>query len=79
MLTAIVLLWMAIKLQAPTWIYVLIVLYMALLVINTILDMVNKIQKRKLEKLQNELADKMRTLGINEDAIDRTVYRKGDE
>lgn len=57
MLTAIVLLWMAIKLQAPTWAYFIISLMFVTSLLNVMLDLINKWQKKQIEKNIKHLSD----------------------
>lgn len=57
MLTAIVLLWMAIKLQAPTWVYFIISLMFVTSLLNVMIDIIDKWQKRQIKKGVAELTD----------------------
>lgn len=57
MLTAIVLLWIAIKLQAPTWVYFIISLMFVTSLLNVMLDIINKWQKRQIKKQALKLSD----------------------
>lgn len=57
MLEAIVLLWMAIKLQAPTWVYFIISFMLVIGVLNFVIDVIDKVQKKQIEKGVAELTD----------------------
>ncbi len=57
MLTAIVLFWMAIKLQAPTWVYFIISLMFVTSLLTFTLDIIDKAQKRQIKKNMAELTD----------------------
>ena len=49
MLTAIVLLWIAIKLHAPLWVFAIIVLMFLASALSYSLHVIEKIQKRRIE------------------------------
>ena len=51
MLEAIVLLWMAIKMQAPIWVLAIVVLMLLATTLSALLSVVEKIQKKKLKKM----------------------------
>ena len=55
MLTAIVLLWIAIKLQAPLWVFTIIVLMFLTSALQLILHYVEKAQKKRLNKMLDDL------------------------
>jgi len=57
MLTAIVLFWMAIKLQAPIWVYFIISLMFVTSLLNVILDIIDKMQKKQIKKDMAKLTD----------------------
>ena len=57
MLTTIVLFWMAVQLQAPTWVYFIISLMFVTSLLNVMLDLVSKWQKRQIEKHITKLSD----------------------
>ena len=57
MLTAIVLLWIAIKLQAPFWVYFIISLMLVISALQLILHLIDKAQKRQIKKSMAELTD----------------------
>ena len=57
MLTAIILFWMAMQLEAPTWVYFIISLMFVTSLLNVMLDLVNKWQKRQIKKTVAELTD----------------------
>ncbi len=57
MLTTIVLLWIAIKLQAPTWVYFIISFMLVTSLLNILLDIIDKMQKRQIKKTMAELTD----------------------
>ena len=57
MLTAIVLLWMAIKLQAPTWVFFIISFMLVTGVLNILLELIDRWQKRQIEKHITKLSD----------------------
>lgn len=50
MLEAIVLLWMAIKMQAPIWVLAIVVLMLLVTTSSALLSVAEKIQKKKLKK-----------------------------
>lgn len=54
MLTAIVLLWIAIKLQAPLWVFAIIVLMFLTSALQLILHYVKKAQKKRLGKMLDD-------------------------
>lgn len=54
MLEAIVLLWMAIKLEAPIWVFIIVVLMLVATTLSALLSVVEKIQKKKLKKLLDD-------------------------
>lgn len=57
MLTAIVLFWMAIKLQAPIWVYCIISLMFVTSLLNVLLDIIDKVQKKQIKKDMAKLTD----------------------
>ncbi len=57
MLTAIVLLWIAIKLQAPLWVYFIISLMFVTSLLSFVLGVIDKAQKRQIKKGMAELTD----------------------
>lgn len=57
MLIAIVLLWIAIKLQAPTWVYFIISFMLVTSVLNILLELIDKVQKKQIKKKMAELTD----------------------
>ncbi len=57
MLTAIVLFWMAMQLEAPIWVYFIISLMFVTSLLNVMLDLVSKWQKRQIKKTVAELTD----------------------
>ena len=57
MLTAIVLFWIAIKLQAPIWVYFIISLMFVTSLLNVILDIIDKMQKKQIKKDMARLTD----------------------
>lgn len=57
MLITIALLWIAIKLQAPTWVYFIISLMFVTSLLNVMLDIIDKVQKRQIKKKMAELTD----------------------
>lgn len=73
MLTLIVLIWVAVKLQAPLWVYVILIAELLLSVTNAVLDAILKIQKKQLKKAQDELEANLRSLGLGDNVIDKVV------
>lgn len=57
MLTAIVLFWMAVQLQTPTWVYFIISLMFVTNLLNFLLGIIDKVQKKQIEKNMAELTD----------------------
>lgn len=75
MLTTIALLWVAIKMQAPLWVYVCVIGQLVLLVISAVLDIINRILKRKNEKLKKELNEKLRHVGFEKSEADEFICK----
>lgn len=57
MLTAIVLFWIAVKLQAPFWVYFIISLMFVTSLLSFVLGVIDKAQKRQMKKGMAELTD----------------------
>lgn len=75
MIVSIVLLWMAMQMQAPLWVYVCVIGEMVLLTLDAILKIVSRIQKRKLEEASDKLRDQLHRLGCSEDEINKFFER----
>lgn len=57
MLTAIVLFWMAMQLEAPIWVYFIISLMFVTNLLTFTLDIIDKAQKRQIKKNMAKLTD----------------------
>lgn len=57
MLTTIILFWIAVQLQAPTWVYFIISFMLVTSVLNILLEVIDKVQKRQIKKGVAELTD----------------------
>lgn len=75
MLITIALLWVAIKMQAPLWVYACVIGQLVLLVISTVLDIINRILKRKNEKLKKELSENLRHVGFEKSEADECICK----
>ena len=67
MITTIVLIWVAMQLQAPLWVYVAVVTQGLLQILDFVLHIALKVQKKKLKKAVDELADTAGRLMNGED------------
>lgn len=50
MVYTIVLMWMAVQMQAPTWIFVILGIMLTLQIVSSICEVLTKIEKRKRER-----------------------------
>lgn len=75
MLITIALLWVVIKMQAPLWVYVCVIGQLVLLVISTVLNIINRILKRKNEKLKKELSEKLHKVGFEKSEADEFICK----
>lgn len=75
MLITIALLWIVIKMQAPLWVYVCVIGQLVLLVISTVLNIINRILKRKNEKLKKELSEKLHKVGFEKSEADEFICK----
>lgn len=73
MLITIVLIWMAMQMQAPLWVYVLLVSNLTLQIINLILEIVLKVQEKQIEKEKELLRENLRKLGVSEKTTDELM------
>ena len=62
MLTTIILFWMAIKLQAPTWVYFILSLKLVLEIVNTVLDILLKLTERSKKKWEKKVDEQIEIL-----------------
>lgn len=62
MLEAIVLFWMAIKLQAPTWVFFILSLKLVLEILNAVLDILMKLTERSKKKWEKKLDEQIEIL-----------------
>lgn len=75
MLITIALLWVVIKMQAPLWVYVCVIGQLVLLVISTVLNIINRILKRKNEKLKKELSENLHKVGFEKSEADEFICK----
>lgn len=54
MLESIVLLWMAVKLQAPLWVYIIVILMLVSATLSTIIDIIDKVEKKQIERRRKQ-------------------------
>lgn len=54
MLESIVLLWIAVKLQAPLWVYIIVILMLVSTTLSTILDIIDKVEKKQIERRRKQ-------------------------
>lgn len=59
MLTTIVLFWVAIKLQAPTWVFFILSLKLVLEIVNAFLDIALKLTERSKKKAEERFEEQM--------------------
>lgn len=62
MLTTIVLFWVAIKLQAPTWVFFILSLKLVLEIVNAFLDIALKLTERSKKKAEERFEEQMEML-----------------
>lgn len=62
MLTAIVLFWVAVQLQAPTWVYFILSLKLVLEIVNAFLDIALKLTERSKKKAEERFEEQMEML-----------------
>lgn len=55
MLESIILLWIAVKLQAPLWVYVIIMLMLVISTLSFVLETIKKVQERRLKRASEKL------------------------
>ena len=55
MLESIVLLWIAVQLQAPLWVYVIIMLMLVISTLSFVLETIKKVQERRLKRASEKL------------------------
>lgn len=54
MLESIVLLWMAVKLQAPLWVYIIVILMLVTGTLSFIIDAIDKVEKKQIERRRKQ-------------------------
>lgn len=54
MLESIVLLWMAVKLQAPLWVYIIVILMLVTGTLSFIIDVIDKVEKKQIERRRKQ-------------------------
>lgn len=62
MLTTIILFWVAIQLQAPTWVFFILSLKLVLEIVNAFLDIALKLTERSKKKAEERLEEQMEML-----------------
>ena len=55
MLESIILLWIAVKLQAPLWVYVIVMLMLVISTLSFVLETIKKVQERRLKRASKKL------------------------
>ena len=55
MLESIVLLWIAVKLQAPLWVYIIVMLMLVISTLSSILEIIQKVQEKRIKKASEKL------------------------
>lgn len=54
MLESIVLLWLAVKLQAPLWVYIIVILMLVTGTLSFIVDIIDKVEKKQIERRRKQ-------------------------
>lgn len=54
MLESIVLLWIAVKLQAPLWVYIIVILMLVTGTLSFIVDIIDKVEKKQIERRRKQ-------------------------
>lgn len=55
MLESIVLLWIAVQLQAPLWVYIIIMLMLVISTLSFVLEIIKKVQERQIKRASEKL------------------------
>ena len=63
MLESIVLLWIAVKLQAPLWVYAIVILMLVTGTLSCIVNIIDKVEKKRIER-------RRRQAGMSEEAYE---------
>ena len=54
MLESIVLLWIAVQLQAPLWVYIIVILMLVTGTLSFIVDIIDKVEKKQIERRRKQ-------------------------
>lgn len=54
MLESIVLLWIAVQLQAPLWVYIIVFLMLLSSTLTFVVDVINKVEKKRLKRAEQK-------------------------
>lgn len=54
MLESIILLWIAVQLQAPLWVYIIVILMLVSTTLSTIVDIIDKVEKKQIERRRKQ-------------------------
>lgn len=55
MLESIVLLWIAVQLQAPLWVYIIIMLMLVISALSFVMETIKKVQKKRIKRASEKL------------------------
>ena len=55
MLESIVLLWIAVQLKAPLWVYIIVILMLVINTLSSVLEIINKVQEKRLKRASEKL------------------------
>lgn len=55
MLESIVLLWIAVQLQAPLWVYIIVMLMLVISTLSFVLETIKKVQERRIKRASEKL------------------------